>query len=276
MGVVALTASAQTDDTLDVVRPAAAIFTIDVGGAVERDTYLSTLDYTGIDVRLGYEHLQATGFDPERWVRQLDLGVDYTNTTNPAGNHTTHALRVEGQWSLMRRWHDVPWRELQLMAGGATSFTGGMLYNSLNSNNVVSGRVCWNVGLSGQVVYNFHLKRLPVTVRYQMTLPVLGAFYSPDYDESYYEMHVGNHSGLAHFGWWGNRFDMVNLLTVDLRLGGTIVRLGYRNTIARTSTHGITTHGYRNAFLIGLGGEFLTTGYRRLPSAKARCVSAIY
>lgn len=276
MATATTTAGAHEGDTLNVVRPATAIFSLDVGGAVERDTYLSPLDYKGLDVRLGYEHLQAAGFAPDRWVRQLDLGVDYTNTTNPAGNHTMHALRVEGQWALMRRWRHMPWPEFQLMAGGVTSVAGGMLYNALNSNNVVSARAHWNVGLAGQAVFNFHIKRLPVTVRYQAIVPVLGVWYSPDYDESYFEMYVGNRSGLAHLGWWGNRFDMGNLLTIDLRLGGTILRLGYRNTIARTRVNGITTHGYRNAFVIGLGGEFLTTGYRRLPSSTSHSVSAIY
>lgn len=258
-----------------VVRPATAIFSLDVGGAVERDTYLSPLDYTGTDVRLGYEHLQATGFAPHTWLRQLDLGVDYTVTTNPMGNHTAHALRVEGQWSLMRRWRDVAVNELQLMAGGSTALTGGMLYNALNSNNVVSARASWNVGVTAQAVYNFSIKRVPVTVRYQATIPVAGVFYSPDYDESYYEMYVGNHSGLAHFGWWGNRFDMTNLLTVDVRLGSTIVRLGYRNTIARTSINHITTRSYRNAVVIGVGAEFLTAGYRKPPRAAAT-IPSIY
>ena len=150
-----------------------------------------------------------------------------------------------------------------------------MLYNALNSNNVVSARASWNVGVTAQAVYNFSIKRVPVTVRYQATIPVAGVFYSPDYDESYYEMYVGNHSGLAHFGWWGNRFDMTNLLTVDVRLGSTIVRLGYRNTIARTSINHITTRSYRNAVVIGVGAEFLTAGYRKPPRAAAT-IPSIY
>lgn len=272
----AMTVAARDTETDSVVlRPAAGLFTVDVGGAVARDTYLSPLDYTGLDLRLGYEHLQATGFSPRKWVRQLEVGVDYVNATNPAGNHTAHALLAQAQWSLMRRWADVPWRGVQLMAGGMTGAAGGMLYNALNSNNVVSARAMWHVGATAQAVWNFKIKRLPVTLRYQVSLPVAGVFYGPDYDETYYEMYLGNRSGLAHMGWWGNRFDMTNLLTVDLRLGGTILRLGYRNTIARSHVRGITVHDYRNTLVIGVGGEFLSLGYRK-PVPAAQSVSAIY
>ncbi len=81
-----------------------------------------------------------------------------------------------------------------------------------------TGYVCWSGSLG----------RLPLSLRYQPVLPVVGAFFAPDYGELYYEIYLGNHSGLAHCGWWGNYFALENLLTADLRLGSTTLRIGYK------------------------------------------------
>ena len=148
------------------------------------------------------------------------------------------------------------------------SLRGGVLYNEHNSNNVVSARIHWNVGAMGQAIYNTHIKRLPITVRYQAALPVAGVFFSPDYDEAYYEIYLGNHSNLAHFGWWGNRFDLDHQVTADFRLGGTTLRVGYHGTIERSWARHLNTHITTHGIVIGLGGEFLS-----LPSRSSRVIS---
>lgn len=258
------------------VRPVASMFTADVGHARVLDSYLSPITYGGTALRLGYEAQQATGFSPEYWTRQLDLGVDYDYTHNPAGNHTMHALMVDARWGMMHRWRNVLTPGLQLMAGGSTQLNGGALYNANNSNNVVSARVHWSLGVMGQAVYNTHIKRLPITIRYQATLPVAGVFFSPEYDEAYYEIYLGNHSNLAHFGWWGNRFDMENLITADFHLGNTIVRLGYRNRISSSWINNINSRDISHSLVIGIGGEFMSVGHKNRYESESNIISSIY
>ena len=245
------------------VRPVASMFTADVGHASLLDSYVSPITYGGLAMRLGYEAQQATGFAPTKWTRQLDLGVSYDNTHNPAGNHTMHSLMVDAKWGMMYRWRDVLTPNLQFMLGGSTQLVGGMLYNAHNSNNVVSVRAHWSIGAMGQAVYNTHISRLPITLRYQATLPVAGVFFSPDYDEAYYEIYLGNHDNLAHFGWWGNRFDMENLVSADLHLGTTLLRVGYRNRITTSWCNGINVRDVSHCFVIGIGGEFLSVGRKQ-------------
>ena len=261
------------DNSEQPLRPVASMFSAEAGHTSILDSYVSPIRYGGGYYRLGYERQQATGFSPEKCIHQLSVGVDYGYTHNPAGNHTMHALMADAKWGMMRRWSDVFTPGLQLMLGGSTQFRGGALYNANNSNNVVSAHIHWSVGLMGQAVYNFNIKRLPVTLRYQATLPVMGVFFSPDYDEAYYEIYLGNHSNLAHFGWWGNRFDLENLVTADLHLGNTILRVGYRNRIITSWVNNINNREISHSLVVGIGGEWLSVGSKK--PAK-RIISSIY
>ena len=202
--------------------------------------------------------------------------IDYDYTHNPAGNHTMHSLIVDGRWGMMRRWRDVLTPGLQFQLGGATQLRGGVLYNANNSNNVASARIHWNVGLLGQAIYNTHIKRLPITVRYQAALPVMGVFFAPDYDEAYYEIYLGNRRNLAHLGWWGNRFDLDHMLSADLHLGNTILRIGYRNRVSTSWVNNISTRDMTHYIVIGLGGEFLNIGVKNRNKLNNNIISSVY
>jgi hypothetical protein len=258
------------------VRPVISMFTADFGQASILDTYLTPIRYNGYNVALGYESLQAMKHNPDKLIRELDAGVDYNHVKNPAGNHTMHSLMVDFKWGMMRRWHDVWVNKLQLMAGGSAQFRGGVIYNANNANNVVSIKMNFSLNLAGMAVYNTHAWSTPLTLRYEATIPVVGAFFSPDYDESYYEIYVGNHSGLVHMGWWGNRFDMQNLVCADFHFGNTVLRVGYRNRMETSWINHINTHFYTNSFVIGVGGEFLSLGGHKKLNAKTKIISAMY
>jgi len=256
---------------VETCRPVASMFTLDLGHASILDSYLSPIRYKGEAIRIGYEAQKASS-QSVTW--QLDVGVDYDYTNNPAGNHTAHSLLLDARWGVMKRWKHVLKQGLTLMAGGSTQLMGGALYNSYNSNNVVSARVNWNVGLMGQAVFNTHIKRLPITIRYQVNLPVAGLFFSPDYDEAYYEIYLGNHKDLVHFGWWGNRFDMENFIAADMHLGSAILRVGYRNRIQSSWTNQINVQEATHCLVIGIGGEFVGVSHKK--RANRNINSSIY
>lgn len=258
------------------LRPVATLFSAQYGHASVLDSYLSPVKYGGKAVAINYEAQQATGFAPERWTRQLCLGADYDYTHNLAGNHTIHSLLVRAQWGMMRRWNNVFTRGLQFQLGGMTQFKGGALYNAANSNNVVSARINWNVGLLGQAIFNTHIKRMPITLRYQATLPVMGMFFAPDYDEAYYEIYLGNHKNLVHFGWWGNQFDFDQIISADFHLGNTIVRIGCRNRLESSWINHINTRTTCHYLIIGIGGEFLNVGTKRNKKLNNTIISSIY
>ncbi len=276
VALAAVPAAAGECDSVAPLRPVASMFTAEAGRSTLLDTYLTPNRYGGIHLALGYTATQATGFNPERWVRRLHLGVDYAPVENPAGNSTIHSLMAEGRWSLMHRWHHVGGaRNLQLMVGGLTQLRGGAVYNPSGSNNVVSARIHWSVGAAATGVWNVRWGRLPLTLSCDLALPLAGVFFSPEYDESYYEIYLGNHRHLAHFGWWGNRFDLDCSLNVDLHLGATIVRVGYRGRSERSWVNHLDTRLSTHAFVLGVGGEFLSVPRRGI-HPEARIISAMY
>ena len=273
--VVLPVAAADDSDSIDVVRPVASMSTVEVGHASLLDTYLTPITYTGVNLRLGHQSMRAMKFSPERWVSRLEAGIDYDNVQNMVGNNTMHSLMVEGRWAMMRRYRDVFTTGLQLMAGGMAQLRGGAIYDPANSNNVVAVKIHPSVGLAGAAVYGTRIGSKPLTLSCHVSLPVIGAFFSPDYDESYYEIYLGNRSGLVHAGWWGNRFDMDTQIAADIHLGETVLRLGYRNRIERSWVSNINTRITTHALVLGIGGEFLGIGRKGL-SSNARIISSIY
>lgn len=280
--VLALTAAAFStapcalaQDSTAMERPVMSVFTAEAGHASQLDTYVSPVTYRGAAMRLGYERMQAMRFSPLKWVMQVEAGVEYDLTHNSAGNHTSHALAADAKWAMLRRIGRSPLPGLQLQAGFSTQLRGGVIYNPINSNNVVAAKIHWSVGATALAAYTVNRGgRVPVTLRYQATLPVAGVFFSPEYDESYYEIYVGNRKGLANFGWWGNRFDMTNLLTADLHLGGTVLRVGYRGRIETSWIKNINTHIFTHCVVLGIGGEWLSLS--RGKASRQRVASAIY
>lgn len=258
------------------LRPVFAAYTLELGSAHMADTYLSPITYRGWGAAFAYQRMQAMKFDPERWVMQLEGRVEIDRGRNLADNATMWRLDIAARWGMMRRWRDMLTPGLTLAVGGSTGIDGGALYNQRNGNNPASAKLAWTLNLTAYASYSVNIGRLPVTFSYQPTLPLLGAFFSPEYDELYYEIYLGNHSGLAHFAWPGNRFAMTNLLAADLRLGDTSLRLGYRNYAYSSSVENLVCNITTHAFVFGVSGEWLSANRAKGISPSTRIISAVY
>ena len=267
----------QAADGDSIVRPVNVAYTAEYGAASLLDTYLTPIRYEGWHVRHGCERNQAMRFSPRKWLMQMSFGVRYDNVQNIVKNRTMHSLMVDFNWGMMHRWRDVASvKGLQLMGGGSTLFDGGATYNQYNSNNPVSVKIRWSVNLTGMAVYNMNIGKLPLTLRYQATIPVAGLFFSPEYGEAFYEIYLGNTRSLVNFGWWGNRFDMTNRLTADLHFGATSLRIGYRNTIENSWVHNLNTQISTHSLVIGVSGEWMSVNPRRDINHNAKIISALY
>ena len=207
---------------------------------------------------------------------QMHAGIEYGNLQNVPGNHTEHMLMVDYRWGMMRRWSDVIAPKLQVAVGGSTQLRGGVIYKPSNSNNVVAAKIQWAVSATAMASYRWQVAKMPVVISYQATLPVAGVFFSPEYGETYYEIYLGNRSGLVHLGWWGTRFDMTNALMADMHLGRTVLRVGYRNSIERSWVNNIDSQIVTHMAVIGVGGEWMSLGTDRSRVSKARFIAAMY
>lgn len=277
IALTAFAAHAHADtDSVPPYRPVAAAYTLGVGSAHVCDTYLTPLHYDGWSAALGYERLQAMRFNPQRWVMQLDGRFTLDRTQNPARNATINGIDLRIAWAMMWRTQLPAYPSLSLYAGGYAEAHAGALMLARNGNNPVQARAAATVGVTAMAVCRARIGRLPVTLRYQAALPLTGAFFSPDYGELYYEIYLGNHSGLVHAAWPGNYFKLDNTLTADLHLGNTALRLGYACGVFSSKTSGIVARDISHRFIIGVTTEFITIGRSRGIDPHARIISAIY
>lgn len=271
--LVVLHASAQTP-----LRPVLSAYSVEAGSAHLADTYLAPIHYSGWNTAFSYERMQAMKFNPRDWVMQLDASVNLDHTENGVRNSTMWNLDFRVGWGMMRRWQPFAGLPaLTLAIGQETSLRAGALYLSSNGNNPVAAKGAWTVGALGMASYSLKIGRLPVTFRYEGRMPVTGAFFSPEYGELYFEIWMGNRSNLVHPAWFGNYFALNNFVSADLRLGGTTLRLGYRNDILSTKVSGIVSRAVTHAFTFGIVTEWLSLNSRRkAPDADAQTISALY
>ena len=227
------------------------MFTIEAGYASVHDSYLTPITYDGWDLAMGYEAMRSLRAD--KWLWQLQVGADYNHVENPARNNDLHKLMGDITFDMQRQWRGVFTPKLNLSVGPMTQVRAGIVYDAVNSNNPVTVRAHWNVGLAGMAAFDTRIRRLPITLRWQTQLPAAGVFFAPEYDESYYEIYLGNHKNLAHLGWWGNRFDMTNYLGADLHLGSTTLRIGYRSRLEHWSVNHLKVHDVTHSIVLGIG-----------------------
>lgn len=219
--------------------------------------------------------MQAMKFNPEKFVMRLRGRLSFEDTHNPAGNATMAGIDLDLGWAMMyRHKFDGGWA---IAGGGYTSLSGGALYAARNSNNPVAAKAAWVVGPTGSAVWSGKIKKLPLCVRYIAEVPLTGVFFAPQYGELYYEIYLGNHKGLTHMAWPGNYFRLDNLLSVDLRFGATILRLGYHANFASAKANDIVTRRMNHTAMVGVASEWVAIGGKNTKNLeKAKIISALY
>jgi len=246
---MALTATAQ--DEVRVKYNTQSMFMLDVGYASIHDSYLTPITYDGMGLGLAYEASRICRQGLWQW--QLGVGTDYNYAENPSGNNELHKLMGDLSFSMQRRWQGALGGKMTLSAGPMAQLRAGIVYNAVNSNNPVTVRAHCNVGITGQALFPTRLGRKPIALRYQVQLPVAGVFFAPEYDESYYEIYLGNHRNLAHLGWWGNRLDMTHYLGARMHLGKTTLSLGYHARLEHWTVNHLKVHDVTHSLVLGIG-----------------------
>lgn len=268
----ATTASEEGDR--ETVRPVNAAWMLEGGSSHLGDTYLSPLKYTGWNAAFQYERMQPMKFDPERWNMQWRMGLEGNVADNPAKNATMYYVNLNLSWGMMRKFR-LPWG-IGAGAGGFAGVNGGCVYNSRNGNNPASAKADVTVGVTGYLYRRVNIGRLPVMVKWQTQLPLVGAFFSPEYDELYYEIYLGNRKNLVHCAWPGNFFRWDNLITADLDLGNTHLIAGMRSRVYSTGVNNINTRIFSWAFVLGVGGDWMSVNPRKGPAGETQRIIYAY
>ena len=145
---------------------------------------------------------------------------------------------------------------MRLIAGGEVHAGLGAIYNNRNSNNPVQAKADIDIDASLMAVYPFHIRKVPFTARYQTSLPLIGAMFSPRYGQSYYEMSLGNYDRNVCFTYPGNAPSMRHFLTLDFPIAGFTFRAGYLCDIRQSRVNGLRSHIWNHSFMIGYVKHF--------------------
>lgn len=242
-------AAASENDSVRISRPITQIYTFEAGSETALDTYMSPLRYEGFGISLGGKWQKVTPWMRNSWKMSFDSRLNFGFMHNPAHNANMIDFSAMFRWSAAYRFR-LPHR-ISVAAGAGAGFNAGVLYLPGNGNNPASVKADIGIGLTGTVAWPFKIGKLDVLVSDEVYLPSLSVFFSPEFGETYYEIYLGNHKGLAHCGWWGNHFAIDNLLAFDLDIGPSALRIGYRLNIGSSWINHINTRIVTNSFVVG-------------------------
>lgn len=249
-----LHAQRQLPDSARQTRFITRALTYGVGYSNIYDTYLSPQEYNGIDFRIARESMRMTRWADDRLSLQNYLQGDFAYTHNKVDNNNTLYGLVN--WNYGLHYHFPLAHNFRLLAGGLADLNGGFVYNLRNSNNPASARAYINLDASVMAIWDVHIRRFPIRLRYQANLPVMGVMFSPHYGQSYYEIFtLGNASGVVRFTSLHNQPSLRQMLTADFPVGRVKMRLAYVCDLQQADVNGIQSHAYSHAFMIGFVKE---------------------
>ena len=245
---LSLTGNAQEKDFSD--RPVVGFYNIEMGGTSVKASYLSPLTYKGSSVGVSGLWSKSMPFSPQKAIMVFEVNGNFSNLLNPA--QTARMVGLNGEFSWSMEWRKRLKKDWQITAGGGPTISGGAYYLLRNSNNPVEALANFSLQFTGSVSKHFRIGRLPILITDRIRLPFLGVFFCPGYGETYYEIYLGNHKGLAHAGWWGDNFRIDNLLSVTLDFGRTAMEIGYRINAYNQWANNLNTKIITNSFVIGV------------------------
>lgn len=248
---------AQTLDSLQRQRYVTRATMYGVGYTNVYDTYLSPLEYKGMEFRISRESMRMTKLFDGNVSTQSFFQANLSYAKNEAETSSAFAGLVNWNYGLHYQFRIN--EHLKLLAGGMGELNGGFIYNLRNSNNPASAKAYINIAASGMAIYNFKIKRYPMTLRYQLNLPFMGIMFSPDYQQSYYEIFtLGNTDNIIRFTSLHNQPSARQMISIDFPIRYTKMRFSYLCDLQQSRVNGLRTHTYSHVFMVG----FVKTLYR--------------
>ena len=227
---------------------------IGMGATNLLDTYLSPEKYNGVDLRfISHTVRERKGSD---WSRQMVWQGQVAFADNRAKEGSEMAGTLNFSYGMHRQWQLMDGR-LRLKAGALLDANVGFLYNTRNGNNPAQARLSLDLSPSVAAAYHFHLWGKPLMVRYEVSAPLMGVMFSPNYGQSYYEIFSeGNYDHNVVPTTIGSTPSLRHMLTLDFRLLRTTWRIGYLGDYRQANVNNLKQHTYTHSLVIGVVKRF--------------------
>lgn len=235
-------------------KPVARTLLFGIGRTNQLDTYLSPMEYTGLQVSFLTQSERMTRLANHHISFQSTFFGAYTSGDNPAGtaNYIGGRIAYDAAW----HYHYSPLPRLDVKGGAMIGADLGFLYNDRNGNNPAQGRFSADLSLSAGADYSFSLWHLPMRASYQADFPMIGLMFCPEFGESYYEISqrgVGHDIICAHPC---NALSLRQFLTMDLCLKRITLRFGYLCDIRQSNARSLKYHDISHSFMFGFVRHF--------------------
>lgn len=220
------------------------------GRARVLDTYLSPREYGGPS--LGLVHLSER---LARWggghVSVQGLYTGHAGYLTAAGDD---GREWEGLLSGAVAWHYnwLPAPGLRVGAGGMAELATGFTYNTRNGNNPAQGRLDLWLGLSAVADWHFRLRNLPMGLRVQADVPFVGAMFTPNYGQSYYEIFsLGHYDRNVRLTHPLNAPSARLLAALQIPVAGAVLSIGYLGDVRQADVNHLKRHLWNHQLMIG-------------------------
>ena len=231
---------------------------IGLGPSDVLDTYLSQEHFTGLGMSFlsAIERKKTDG----RWSTLIEHEANISSVKDRAEKK----LELEGAynfyWGRLYSWQLMDNR-LRLQAGGLVNASLGVIYNTSNSNNPAQARAHLNLMPTGTAAYRFQLFKHTLVARYEISLPLAGIMFSPNYGQSYYEIFSrDNYDHNIVPTTFISAPEWRHMLTLDIPVSthhsSLTIRIGYLGNMQQAKVNNLRQHIYTHRVLIGITKRF--------------------
>lgn len=234
----------------DLQRPITQTYSFEIGGQTALPTYISPITYSGNLYAFTGNWVKAMPCNPRRALMRFEARAWYSALHNPRKTSRMQSLGGHIAWQMSARYNLTG--NLNCFVGGGPKMEASLYALLKNSNNPVAVNIHPSLTFNAGATYRFAIKRLPALAEIRLSSSAIGAFFMPGYEETFYEIYLGNRSKLVHCSWWGNNPNLNASLTATLDFGKTAMTLGYAYYGGETHANHLVMRHNMHCFTIGI------------------------
>lgn len=257
---LAQSASAQTsdEDTLvqNCVQHVQKEWHFGAGHSNILDTYLSPIEHCGPALSLLHRTERLA-----HWGKgKITVQGFYSGNLGLLKSVADQGKAFDGNLTAAAAWHynfHTPSRT-RLAIGGMAETELGFTYLTRGGNNPAQGRCGVNIGLSLIGEQPFHVRGKEWNVMAQLDIPLIGARFTPNYGQSYYEIFsLGNYDRNVRLTHPVNAPSARLLTRIYIPISGAKISLGYLGDIRQHKLNHLKRHSWNHYFTIGYVRHFI-------------------